>query len=392
MHKQTVITRAADGGVQVANLDARRRALRDLPAPEPSAGMAAYYRERDLALAASPEKRANYARYLAARRHDAEPDYLPIKLDIENVSRCNFRCTMCSVSNWHKGRRAADLSLAAFERLIDEQVGLIEIKLQGLGEPTLQRDPFFDMIRYARARHIWVRTVTNASLLHLRDNHRKLVDADPNEIQVSIDGATREVFEGIRRGSVFERVIDNCRRLNACCRERGVVRTKMWTVVQRANFHQLADLVQLAAALGFKHHVLSLELVDWGLAEWRAANDTVSVEDELDPDALLALVGLGMELGVQVRFWNTTDKYSGRSPETLCPWPFERAFVSSDLRVVPCCTIANPDVCQIGPALDPADPQAFTRHWHGPDFAAFRRAHLEGRIPDVCRACYADAE
>lgn len=371
--------------------EARRIALRRLPAPEPSAGIAAYHREHELALAASPAKRANYARYLAAQRRDAEPDYLPIKLDIENVSRCNFRCIMCSVSSWHKGRRAADLPLAAFERLIDEQVGLVEIKLQGLGEPTIQREPYFEMIRYARARHIWVRTTTNASLLHLKDNHRKLVDADPNEIQISIDGATKPVFEGIRRGSVFERVIDNCRQLNGYCRERGVVRTKMWTVVQRANLHQLADLVRLAADLGFRHHVFSLELVDWGMAEWRTANDAVSVEHELDPDALLALVGLGADLGVQVRFWNTTEKYSVRAPETRCPWPFERAYVSSDMRVVPCCTIGNPDVHQIGPALDPQVPDAFARHWHGPEFTAFRRAHLDGNIPDICKACYADA-
>ena len=390
MPDQTAATLAHAG--DTADSAARRRALRDLPAPEPSAGLAAYYRERDLALAASPEKRANYARYLAARRREAEPDYLPIKLDIENVSRCNFRCIMCSVSTWKHGQRAGDLSLEAFERLIDDQVGLVEIKLQGLGEPLMQRDPYFDMIRYARARHIWVRTTTNASLLHLKHNYRKLVDADPNEIQISIDGATKAVFETIRRGSVFERVAENCRLLNDYCRERGVVRSKMWTVVQRANVGQLADLVRLAAALGFRHHTFSLELVDWGLAEWRAANDAVSVEAELDPEALLGLVDLGEDLGVQVRFWNTTDKYSVRSPATLCPWPFERAFVSSDLRVVPCCAIGNPDVLQIGEGLSPTDPQAFSRHWHGEAYAEFRRAHLEGRIPDICKACYADAE
>lgn len=368
--------------------EVRRRALRALPAPEPSAGLGAYYRERDLALAADPRKRANYQLYLAGSRRDARPEHLPIKLDIENVSRCNFRCIMCSVSTWNRGMRAGDLPLAAFERLIDEQFGLVEIKLQGLGEPLLQRDPFFDMIRYARARHIWVRTVTNGSLLHLNDNCRKLVDADPNEIQVSIDGASKEVFESIRRGSVFERVVENCRLLNATCRERGVVRSKMWTVVQRANVGQMQDLVRLAAALGFRHHVFSLEMIDWGLAEWRAANDTLSVEAELDPDALPALVELGAELGVQVRFWNTTEKYSVTSPQSLCPWPFERAYLSSDLRVVPCCTIGNPDVCQIGDRLDPADPEAFTRHWRGEQFAAFRQAHLDGQIPAVCQGCY----
>lgn len=394
MRDQNVVDEARPGrpGAPPLDSEARRRALRALPAPEPSAGLTAYHRERDLALAASPAKRANYERYLAAQRREADPDYLPIKLDIENVSRCNFRCIMCSVSNWHKGKRADDLPLEAFERLIDEQIGLVEIKLQGLGEPTMQRDAYFDMIRYARARHIWVRTTTNASLLHLKDNGRKLVDADPNEIQISIDGATKAVFESVRRGSVFERVVDNCKRLNAYCRERGVVRTKMWTVVQRANFAQLPDLVRLAAALGFKHHTFSLELVDWGLAEWRAANDLVSVEDQLDPAALLRLVELGADLGVEVRFWNTTEKYSVRASGTLCPWPFERAYVSSDLRVVPCCTIGNPDVYQVGPALDPHDPQAFARHWRGPEFVAFRRAHLEGRIPQICRSCYADAD
>ena len=88
-----------------------QRLLRALPLPEPAAGVEAYDKERELALTRSPECRANYARYLASRRRSADVDYLPIKLDIENVSRCNLRCTMCAVSDWHKGQRAADLTL-----------------------------------------------------------------------------------------------------------------------------------------------------------------------------------------------------------------------------------------------------------------------------------------
>jgi hypothetical protein len=110
----------------------RQRALRGLPAPEPAAGLAAYERERELALSRSPQCRANYARYRASRRRSAVVDYLPVKLNIENVSRCNFRCTMCAVSHWHKGRRAADLSLDAFRRLSDEQIGLVEISCRVL--------------------------------------------------------------------------------------------------------------------------------------------------------------------------------------------------------------------------------------------------------------------
>jgi pyrroloquinoline quinone biosynthesis protein E len=364
----------------------RREDLRQLPAPEPAAGVAAYERERELALARSPACRANYQRYLAGRRRAAVVDYLPIKLDIENTSRCNFRCTMCVVSSWAKGKRAEDLPLDAFKRLIDEQVGLLEIKLQGIGEPTLQRDDYFAMIRYARQKHIWVRTTTNGSLLHLNDNARKLIDSDVNELQISIDGATRAVYEAIRRGGVFDRVMANVRSVNACQRSAGVERTKMWTVVQKGNVHELEALVDLAAELGFTNQVFSLELSDWGLDDWHDRNAAAAVEAELEIDRLSRLVERGDRLGVRVRFWNVTEKYSGASPETLCPWPFERAYVSSDLRVVPCCFIGNPDVAEIGHGL--TGDEDFAKVWLGDEFRKFRQAHLDGRPPAYCNNCY----
>lgn len=364
----------------------RLPSLRGLPSPEPAAGLAAYERERALALASDPRRRANYEAYLKARRRTEAVDYLPIKLDIENVSRCNFRCTMCIVTDWPKGRRAQDMSLSDFRRLIDEQYGLVEIKLQGVGEPLMQRDDFFEMIRYARSKNIWVRTTTNASLLHLRDNYKKLVDTDVNEIQISIDGATKEVFEGIRVGSNFERVVANCKLINAYCREKGIERTKMWTVVQQANSHQLGALVDLGRDLGFTNQVFSLEVVGWGVNEWTERNDAITVENELNFEAMMRLAEKGSAQGRRVAFWHTTERYRTDDIERLCPWPFERAYVASDLRVVPCCTIGNPDACQIGPVLDGG--VGFSDVWKGDDFAAFRRSHLEGRPPAVCQGCY----
>jgi MoaA/NifB/PqqE/SkfB family radical SAM enzyme len=366
--------------------ESHQRALRELPAPEPAAGLAAYERERELALARSPECRENYRRYLSSQRRNAIVDYFPIKLDIENVSRCNFRCTMCAVSDWHRGQRAADLTLESFCRLIDEQIGLVEIKLQGLGEPTMQRDDYFAMIRYARAKHIWVRTTTNASLLHLKDNYRKMIDADVNELQISVDGASKKVYEDIRRGADYDRVMSNIALINGYARERGVDRTKMWTVVQQRNLDELEALVDLAATLGFNNQVFSLELTDFGLARWHEINSAASAERNLDVDFLLSLVERGKERGVSVRFWNTTSKYSTETPGGLCPWPFERAYIASDERVVPCCFIGNPDVAEIG--TDSAKPASFASVWFGPEFQAFRQAHLDGNLPGYCRGCY----
>ena len=360
----------------------------DLPQPRPVAGEDAYAREKELALASDAAKRDNFELFKAHKVRTAEVDYLPIKLDIENVSRCNFRCPMCVVPDWQKGQRANDMSLNDFNRLLDEQTGLLEIKLQGIGEPLLQRDDFFAMIRAARARHIWVRTTTNASLLHLKNNMHELIDSDPNEIQISIDGATAETFEKIRVGGDFDQVTKNCKAINASCREKDVKRTKMWTVVQQDNVNELSMLVDLAAELGFESQVFSLTLSDWGLDHMNTRNNSVSAFDNLRPQKLMGLVDQGRALGVEVAFWMVREKYSTETPEKLCPWAFERAYVGSDNRVTPCCYIGNPDVYEIGNGIDPDN--SFSSIWHGTDYKNFRRAHLDGKIPKVCQSCYED--
>ena len=96
-----------------------------LPAPRPN--MLSYRWNRFLALVTSLRRLLNYVRYLRSKRSPVV-NYLPIKLDIENVSRCNFHCQMCQVSDWAKYQRAADMSLEDFKRLIDSQYGVVEIK------------------------------------------------------------------------------------------------------------------------------------------------------------------------------------------------------------------------------------------------------------------------
>jgi pyrroloquinoline quinone biosynthesis protein E len=356
--------------------------LLSLPAPEPSLGLKAYKRERWIALVTSPRRLWNYYKYTRSSRRGSVVTYHPIKLDIENVSRCNFRCTMCQVSGWPKLKRADDMAFEDFKQLIDHQFGLVEIKLQGMGEPTLGGETFFNMIRYARKKHIWVRTVTNASMLHLRDNYRKLVDSGVNEVQISIDGATKEAFEKIRVGSNFEVVMANCKLINSYCAQVRRPITKMWTVVQRGNFHELPQLIELACELGFKSMVFSLNLTDWGQEKWTERNREATVDKSLTREIADSLMRRAKELEVVLSWWNVTTKYSTASREKLCPWPFERAYVSSDMRVVPCCMIANPEAADLG------DARRFTQVWTGEQYKKFREEHLSGNIPKVCQMCY----
>ena len=350
-----------------------------LPRPEPSGGVAYYDKELAARLTFSEKCRDNYQRY--QRRHLTEdrssPDYLPVKLDIEGVSRCNFSCTMCAVSKWDKGTRARDMTLDELKGLIDEQYGLVEIKLNGIGEPLMAGDVFFEMIRYARKRRIWVRITTNASLLHLRENYKKLLDSDVNEIDISIDGHDAPTFEGIRIQSDASRVFRNCQLLNDYCLEKGVVRTKMWTLVQKGNVRNLEEHVYHAAWLGFRNLVFSLQLHGWGDNDLESRNRAEMAV--VERARLEGLVALGKTQGVRVSFWDVSDKFDSQN---LCPWPFERAVVTSDLRTVPCCMIGDPDKFELGKGL------SFMKAWKSDEYRDFRASHLAGQIPSVCRGCY----
>lgn len=342
--------------------------------------MAAYDLERVARLDFDPRTRANYARYLIGRRLSADVDYLPVKLDIENVSRCNFACTMCAVSKWPHRKRAGDMSVECFRRLIDEQYGLVEIKLNGLGEALMQGDDYFTMVRYARERRIWVRMTTNASLLGTNDNAFKLLTSGVNEVDISVDGVDAETFEGIRVGSNFRMVARNCSIYNELAKLHGKPSAKMWTLVQAENVGRLEEHVLFAVDHGFEHLVFSLQLHGWADPELERLNAAKIVS--VSQDRAEALVDIGRRVGVRVSFWDVSTKFSTESRDTLCPWPFERAVVTSDSRTVPCCMIGNPTKFELAPGL------AFADAWKSEDYVDFRRDHLEGRLPTVCRSCY----
>ncbi len=344
--------------------------------PQPSPDLEFHERVLEDGFKRYPLRRQNYERYLAARRGEIV-DYMPIKLDVENVSRCNFHCTMCPVSDWPKFTRAEDLHYDDFTRVIDEQYGVIELKLQGIGEPLLGKT-YTDMIAYARSKQIWVRSTSNASLLHLNDAYRRVIDSDICELQISIDGATDDTYESIRRGGKLGRVKENCSMLNGYCQQVGHKRTRMWVVVQSGNLQELEMLVTLAVELGFSRLTFSLDLWEWR-GDWHGAYVDSNVSNGLDVRRANQLVQQGRGSGVEVTFWRIEEKYSS---DNICPWPWERAYISSDMRIVPCCIIGQPSVADLG------DARNFTTEWNSEPYRRFRKAHLEGQIPDICKGCY----
>jgi len=276
------------------------------------------------------------------------------------------------------GNHSNMLTFLDFKRILDEQHGLIEVKIQGLGEPFLCND-FIRMVNYASHKDIWVRTTTNATLLDRHENYKRIIDAGVGELQISIDGCSKHIYESIRINADFSKVTRNCMMVNRYCDAVGTDKTRMWVLLQKDNFCELSKFPGFAKELGFKRLTISMDVSSWGGGGWVIKNSEKRVSGDVKQCDIDKLIDNANKLDIDLTFWDITSKYSRENP---CPWPFERSYISSDLSIVPCCMIGNPEIANFG------DAKKFASIWSGDTYRNFRRVHISGDIPDFCKGCY----
>ncbi|HEV7138716.1 MAG TPA: radical SAM protein [Steroidobacteraceae bacterium] len=152
--------------------------------------------------------------------------------------RCNSRCITCDY--WRHGR--ADLDLEAVKRLLPslDRLGTETVLLSG-GEPLLNPDwAEIAALLGARGLELWLLTSGLSLAKHAR-RASLLFDA----ITVSLDGTDRTTYAAIRGLDAFDVV---CRGIRAAVDAEA--RVTLRVTLQRGNFRQLPQFVDLGRALG----------------------------------------------------------------------------------------------------------------------------------------------
>ena len=162
------------------------------------------------------------------------------------TGKCNLCCRHCAVSSGMK--RPDELSLAECRRAIDDMAafGVQDIALSG-GEPLIRPD-WFQIATHARSRGLLVSVSTNGTLV-TEAVARKIAGLG-SDVQVSLDGATPEVHDSLRRiTGAWQRAVRGVQNfVNA-----GVPVT-IGTTVTTANIHQIPALCDLARNLGAERY------------------------------------------------------------------------------------------------------------------------------------------
>ncbi len=323
---------------------------------------------------------------------------LPRQLYIEVTNVCNSRCASCPLTYDHflPFEPKQPMSWETFRRIVDQVPHIERAVLHGIGEPLLNKDlPRF--VAHLKSRGAHVLFNTNAILLNQRRGDA-LVDAGLDELRVSLDAVTPELYARLRGVNRLAAVIDN---LKAFVARHGAKQPKvsLWFVGMQANLGQIPDFVRLGAEIGVPEVYLQ-RLVFFGEGQ-RIGADATMVPDQSLFSALeqqqMAFVEegerLAADLGISFHASGTASPresilVKGEHPWQGCLRPWVLMYITANGTALPCCIapFAASDYRSIilGNVLE--NPLAAV--WNGERYQELRTAVLsEAPDPWPCQFC-----
>lgn len=179
--------------------------------------------------------------------HSAENDNaLPEKVYVEPTSMCNLNCSICFRHGWI-GEKPGHMDLSLF-RTLAEQIrntpSVREVFFGGMGEPLFHPEICRMISLLPEDRKVSL--LTNGTLL-TEECSKALLEAGLDELWISMDGFTPQIYESIQSGSRYERILSNIRAFNEIRRHTGA-RLCITFVVTPENIGQLELINEFADA------------------------------------------------------------------------------------------------------------------------------------------------
>lgn len=326
-----------------------------------------------------------------------KPPPLPRIVQLEITAECNLRCVFCPLQSESRRRPSEERRLSPEDldtHLRPVLEGAYEVELTGFGEIFCHPD-LLEILRRLKRHRLAVNATSNGRHWPpecLRDIvAEKLIDL----LCVSLDAGTKATYEKLRAGGVWEKVLDNLRRLQKLKRH-----MRLSKPVLHLSFITMRDNLAEAPLVAELAHQLGVEKVIYqGLYENAAMNDQGTAFDEREAAVFAETAAVAARYGVDLEFWYqsqpvapaapnvtrvqvTTPPATGRPAVRECAYPWERVFIKSNLDVQACATVWEKLV------MGNLRKQSILEIWHGDGYRELRRAMASTRQPEPCLLCH----
>jgi len=295
----------------------------------------------------------------------------PKYIQVETTNRCNLKCIACpnSSNEFYKDKSLQDLTLQEFKQIIGNFPFLERVSLQGLGEPTINKQ-LPEIVSYCTSKGISAGFVTNGTLL-TKELSKKLIEGGLSWLVVSVDGSSEETYRSIRTGNL-PKIISNLKVLIATKKElhAQIPDISIMLVGMKSNINEVLGVVNIAKEIGISNVTVK------GLY---TKHDEKLNSEVLDKEDIITLekykseaehMGINLAIAVQAN----TSKRALR-----CRWPWMSAYVTVTGDIMPCCYISDINMGNIFT-------ESFESIWNSTNYREFRKSLKNGTAP-TCESC-----
>ena len=286
------------------------------------------------------------------------------------------------------------MSWDLFTSIVDQFPKIERAVLHGVGEPMMVRH-LSRMIRYLKERGTYVLFNTNGTLLNRRKG-QELIEADLDEVRVSLDAAEAGTFKLVRGLDMFERIVANVRAFIERQREMNCTkpRVSLWLTGLKETLAQLPAFVRLASSLGVPEvHLQRLVYFPEGQGLARQTSSLFEQSNTKENAIIEEAQKLANSLGIYFNASGATEpetslkKKTTDKPWSLCRRPWTLMYFTAHGRAIPCCiapfSMRGYDSFTLGDATQ----QSLREIWNGQGYQDFRQALLSNRPPACCANC-----
>lgn len=335
----------------------------------------------------STQKLANlraFRKEIESPRADGSTSNAPLLIALETTTRCNFMCVHCARSS--NAIAPADMSSELFLHVVPLVPAAIDLYLFGDGEVLLDIPRHLAMIARIHQQDpgCTLGFSTNGKLL-TPEVYNLYATAGVQYIQVSVDAATKELYEAMRRGGSFHQLTEN---LDGILALRFQSRTKqpklhLATVISQQNYRQLPLLAEFAQKYDFTEWYINAEYpVNPGRDQLM-----LTAHDRTELERIRADITRKFGSSIHILFDpsvglppRTADQWLQSESPVFCtiPWQHFELKANGDVKI---CPYYHEPVCSM-------NGRSFEEVWNGEEFRRVRRAFRTGTdLPSYCVNC-----
>jgi hypothetical protein len=292
----------------------------------------------------------NFRETIDSRQWPARPE----AINVEVTSICDARCIHCPRQDMTRSQKPMDLSL--FKKLVDQaaEMRVPTLAPNGFGEVLTMRN-LDEYLAYIRSTEHRFRIVLNTNGFRMDAEKREIfLKHEVDLINITLDGATAETFEGIRPRLKLATIEENIHELLRMRSARGLAVPKLRVGI---------------IAIPQNEHEIQAVLEKWnGVVDYVGVGGFTNRAGSMNMTSSAAIVPSSPEAVVP----------------SACVLPFKELNIWADGKAVLCCDDWNEEH-----SVGDLATSTLREIWQGTGLAHARKMHMTGRGGElnICGKC-----